>query len=238
MIAHYPCLTFKGHHYYFRMAIPQRLWALAKCKEICYNLGTCERQIAILKWKREIARVQLFLDVFESICMKLFQSEVILDQTDVDKVLLYRLEQIQFFLEENGDEFVAGTKTFADIKLYNGQDKEHHPIQNKMLALIMGYITNLVKQQKANSSLRSIYSKLQEQSIHFNTDFQDDKSYAWFQALGKHLNALDNYAAKSIAAIKKDISYNPSNPKVKSLLKTYDTAKSAERLNKYFTKTP
>ena len=236
----YPCLTFKRHHYYFRMAVPKRLWILAKCKEICYNLGTSERAIALIRWKREIAKVQLFLDVFESICMKLFQNDVILDAADVDRILLHRLEQIQFFLEENGDEFVAGTKTFDDIKLYDATDIKKNPqqIQNKMLSLIMAYLESLVKKQKGNVTLRTIYTKLQDQSAQFKIDHQDESAYEWFRALSKHLNSLENYTQKSINAIKEDTSYSPSNPKVKSLLRTYDEKKSAERLNKYFTKTP
>ena len=96
----------------------------------------------------------------------------------------------------------------------------------------------MVKKQKGNVTLRTIYTKLQDQSAQFKIDHQDENAYEWFRALSKHLNSLENYTQKSINAIKEDTSYSPSNPKVKSLLRTYDEKKSAERLNKYFTKTP
>ncbi len=235
----YPCLIFKRHHYYLRMAIPKHLWFLAKCKEICYTLGTSEQQIAVMRWKKEIFKVQSFLEVFEDICMKLCNNEIVLDSTDVDKVLLHRLEQIQLFLEENSEELMNGSKIYTDIQILDDSNKtiDSQKVQQTVTQLIIEYIESLIKKQKSNMTLRTVYKKLQENNAFFNISHKDERSYEWYKSLVKHLGGLEHYTQKSIQAISNDTSYNPSSPKIKSLLKTYDDKKSAERLNKPLTRT-
>ena len=75
----------------------------------------------------------------------------ILNRTDVDKVLLYRLEQIQFFTEENTGDIVDGVATYDNIKLYDSADKKKNPDKAKALMseLIFDYIKDLIAKDNA-----------------------------------------------------------------------------------------
>ena len=160
----YPCLSRRQNGYHIRMAIPTRMWMLAKCKEICYPLHTACFELAVMRWKKELAHLQLFLDVFEEVCMHINrQSKVILNKTDVDKVLLHRLEQIQFFTEENAGDIMDGVVTYDDIKLYDRADKKKNPdkVKSLMTELIFDYLKSLIAKQEANATLRTVFSKLQ-----------------------------------------------------------------------------
>ena len=82
-----------------------------------------------------------------------------MDENDVDKVLLARLSQIQYFLEENAENIVEGKKTIEDIKLPTEQRKE------LMVQMILDYLRSLVENSQANITLRTVYTKLKEKEI-------------------------------------------------------------------------
>ena len=81
----------------------------------------------------------------------------------MDKVLLYRLGQIQFFTEENTGDIVDGVATYDNIKLYDSADKKKNPDKVKALMseLIFDYIKDLIAKQEANATLRTVFGKLQ-----------------------------------------------------------------------------
>ena len=232
MVQRYPGLIVKGRAFYFRVGVPRKYWTLAKCKEICYTLDTSDYKLAVARWRTEIAHLQTFMDVFEDIIMKINkENKVVLDENDVDKILLARLSQIQYFLEENAENIVEGKKTIEDIKLPTEQRKE------LMVQMILDYFRSLVENSQANITLRTTYTKLKEKEIELGLEEKTKDGYEWFKSFGSHVSALERYAEKSIKAIKKDKPYNPSNPKVKTLLKSYDNMKTTERLTKSMTKT-
>ena len=101
MVQRYPGLIIKGRTFFFRVAVPRKYWVLAKCKDIGYSLNTSDYKTAVNRWRIEIAHLQSFLNVFEDIIMKINkENKVVLDENDIDKILLYRLGQIQHFIEE------------------------------------------------------------------------------------------------------------------------------------------
>ena len=232
MVQRYPGLIVKGRAFYFRVGLPRKYWTIAKCKEIGYSLDTSDYKTAVARWRTEIAHLQTFMDVFEDIIMKINkENKVVLDENDVDKILLARLSQIQYFLEENAENIVEGKKTIEDIKLPTEQRKK------LMVQMILDYLRSLVENSQANITLRTTYTKLKEKEIELGLEDKAKDGYEWFKSFGNHVSALERYAEKSINAIKQDKPYNPSNPKVKTLLKSYDEMKTTERLTKSMTKT-
>ena len=232
MVQRYPGLIVKGRTFYFRVGVPRKYWTLAKCKEICYTLDTSNYKLAVARWRTEIAHLQTFMDVFEEIIMKLNkENKVILDENDVDKILLARLSQIQYFLEENAESIVEGKKDFDNIKLPTEQRKE------LMVNMIIDYLKSLVENSTANITLRTVYTKLKEKEVELGLEEKAKDGYEWFKSFGSHISALERYAQNSVKAIKEDKAYSPSNPKVKTLLKSYDEMKTTERLTKSMTKT-
>ena len=231
MSYHYSGLIVLYGQFYIRVRIPACLRMIARCKEIRYSLQTKIYQEAIEKYRVEFAHLQAFLTIFKEIIMKVNeQKQLTLTETDVDKLLLHRLEQIQSFLENNVDEIKSQHKSEADIILLSG-DKKDRDIRKLMQDMILDYLKGLVDKNKANITLRMIYTQLKNKEIELGLVQQGEK-YDWLKAFSTHINQLDHYAQKSIESIKQDKHYAPTNPKVITLLRTYDSMKTDERIHR------
>lgn len=229
MKTQYAGLITRGRCFYFRVAIPQRYWCLTKCHEIGYSLNTCSYEQAVRKWRFELYHFQQFMKTFEDVCMKVENGKVLLNTTDVDKVLLYELERKQFIIEERADDIAEGTITAKDVELY-AENETQNKIKQLMEQIVIEYLQDIIVKQKANATLRTIYKKLQEKEIALGLVEQDDTGYQWFNSLTRQMGALQKYLRKSVQSIHDDEAYTPTNPKVASLLRTYDEKKTKERL--------
>ena len=230
MSYHYPGLIVLYGQFYIRVRIPACLRMIARCKEIRYSLQTRIYQEAIEKYHVEFAHLQAFLTIFKEIIMKVNENkQLTLTENDVDKLLLHRLEQIQTFLENNVDEIKSRHKSEADIILLSG-DKKEADIRKLMQNMILDYLKGLVDKNKANITLRMIYTQLKNKEIELGLVQESDK-YDWLKAFSTHINHLDHYAQKSVQAIQEEKHYAPTNPKVITLLRTYDSMKTDERIH-------
>ncbi len=134
-------------------------------------------------------------------------------------------------MEENTEEIISGEKDFNNIKLPDEQRKA------LMVEMIVDYLKSLVDNSQANITLRTTYSKLKEKEIELGLEEKTSDGYEWFKSFTSHVLALDRYVQNSIKAIQNERPYTPSNPKVKTLLRSYDELKTQERLTKSMAKT-
>ena len=230
MSYHYPGLFARNRLFYFRVRIPKDLKVLARATEIKYSLNTSVYQEAIEKWRVEFAHLQAFLTIFKDIIMKVNeQKQLVLNKADVDKLLLHRLEQIQTFLEDNTEEIKSRHKTEADIILFPNGKKEAD-IRKLMKDMILDYLKGLMDENKANITLRTVYHQLKNKEIELGLVGEKDK-YDWLKAFSTHISNLDHYAKKAVKATQEDKLYTPTNPKVITLLRTYDSMKTDERIH-------
>ena len=230
MSYHYPGLFARQRLFYFRIRIPSCLKVFARCSEVKFSLNTSIYQEAIEKWRVEFAHLQAFLTIFKDIIMKVNEdNKLTLTETDVDKLLLHRLEQIQSFLENNVDEIKSRHKTEADIILFPNGKKEAD-IRRLMQDMILDYLKGLIDKNTANITLRTIYHQLKNKEIELGLVQKDDK-YDWLKAFSTHISQLDHYAEKAVEAERKDKLYTPKNAKVITLLRTYDSMKTDERIH-------
>ncbi len=230
MSYHYPGLYARGRLFYFRVRIPACLRIVARCDDLTYTLGTSVYQEAIEKYRVEFAHLHAFLTILKDVIMKVNENkQLILNKEDVDKLLLHRLEQIQTFLEDNSDEIKAKRKSEADIILFPNGQKEAD-IRKLMRDMILDYLKGLLDKNKANITLRTVYHQLKEKEIELGL-VESGEKYDWLKVFSTHINHLDHYAKKSVEAIKEDKHYSPSDPKVITLLRTYDKMKTDERIH-------
>ena len=230
MSYHYPGLFARQRLFYFRIRIPSCLKVLARCSEIKFSLNTSVYQEAIEKWRVEFAHLQAFLTIFKDIIMKVNeQKQLVLNRADVDKLLLHRLEQIQTFLEDNQEEIKSRHKTEADIILFPNGKKEAD-IRKLMQDMILDYLKGLVDKNKANITLRTIYHQLRNKEIELGLVEKGSK-YDWLKEFSTHIAQLDHYAKKAVKAGREEKLYTPINPKVITLLRTYDSMKTDERIH-------
>ncbi len=230
MSYHYPGLVARKRLFYFRLKIPKPLRVIARCTEVVYSLNTPVYQEAIEKWRVEFAHLQAFLTIFKDTIMKVNENKkLVLNKADVDKLLLHRLEQIQTFLEDNTEEIKSRHKTEADIILFPNGKKEAD-IRKLMKNTILDYLKGLMDENKANITLRTVYHQLKNKEIELGLVGEKDK-YDWLKAFSNHISNLDHYAKKAVKATQEDKLYTPTNPKVITLLRTYDTMKTDERIH-------
>ena len=230
MSYHYPGLFARQRLFYFRIRIPSCLKVLARCSEVKFSLNTSIYQEAIEKWRVEFAHLQAFLTLFKDIIMKVNeQKQLVLNKADVDKLLLHRLEQIQTFLEDNTEEIKSRHKTEADIILFPNGKKEAD-IRKLMQDMILDYLKGLVENNNANITLRSVYHQLKNKEIELGL-VEEGAKYNWLKVFSTHINQLDHYAQKAVEAGREDKLYTPTNPKVITLLRTYDSMKTDERIH-------
>ena len=112
MSYHYPGLYARGRLFYMRVRIPSCLNLIARTEELTFSLGTSIYQEAIEKYRVEFAHLQAFLTILKEIIMRVNENKQLeLNEADVDKLLLHRLEQIQAFLENNTEDIKAKRKT-------------------------------------------------------------------------------------------------------------------------------
>lgn len=230
MSTRYTGLYVRGRLFYVRAKVPQSLVKIAKCYDLIYSLGTSVYEEAIERYRVEFAHLQAFISIFKDIVMKVNeQKELILDKEDVDKLLLHRLEQIQTFLEDNTEEIKSRHKSEADIILFSKDNKEKD-IRKLMTDLLLDYLKGLVTKSKANITLRTVYHQLKEKEIKLGL-VESGEKYNWLKEFSTHINHLEQYTKKSVKAIRTNKRYFPADPKVITLLQTYDTKKSEQRLH-------
>ena len=222
-------LYLRGRLFYVRAKVPQSLLGLAKCYDLIYSLGTPVYEEAIERYHVEFAHLQAFITIFRDIVMKVNeQKQLILNKDDVDKLLLHRLEEIQTFLEDNTDEIKSGERTEADIILQS-KEKRDVDIRKLMTRMLLDYLKGLIDKSSANITLRTVYHQLKEKEIELGL-VQAGEKFNWIKEFTTHINHLDQYAKKSVKAIKTNRRYFPTDPKVITLLQTYDTVKTKQRM--------
>ena len=237
MSYHYSGLFARGRLFYLRVRIPAELRIIARCDELTYTLGTSIYQEAIEKYRVEFAHLQAFLTILKEIIMKVNENKQLeLNEADVDKLLLHRLEQIQAFLENNGEEIKSRHKTAADIILFPNGKKEAD-IRQLITNMLIDYLKGLVDQNKANITLRTVYHQLKNKEIELGLVKEGDK-YDWLKAFSTHISQLDHYAEKAVETERDEKTYTPRGAKVVSLLRTYDKMKTDERIHHSMAATP
>lgn len=113
-----PRLLLRNHTYYVRVAIPRNLTNLTKYKEIRYSLKTNDYRTAVEKLRRESYKLDLYIDFLKELDMEIRNNRVILTDTELDQLLIYRLRVINDFIENNYHGIRNGSVSFNDIGLF------------------------------------------------------------------------------------------------------------------------
>lgn len=99
-----------------------------------------------------------------------------------------------------------------------------------MQDMILDYLKGLVDKNKANITLRTIYHQLRNKEIELGL-VEKGAKYDWLKEFSTHIAQLDHYAKKAVKAGREEKLYTPTNPKVITLLRTYDSMKTDERIH-------
>lgn len=95
--------------YYIRARIPSALVYLAKSVQFNYSLRTHNYYEALEKVRKESYKID----------MKIKNGELFLDDTDIDKLVIHKLEEVEKLFENNYEDIADGSFKLDDVKVFS-----------------------------------------------------------------------------------------------------------------------
>ena len=140
MTKKYPRLLRRKHTFYLRIAIPRDIQHLALRKEFLYSLNTTDYLLAIKLYHIESVAMDKFITLLRVFAMRVSKRAypilVEFDETDIDNILIHRLEEIIKFCEDNYYNIKRSLNSFNEISIFR-------PNSRKSMSVLGGeYIYN------------------------------------------------------------------------------------------------
>lgn len=255
-----PRLLLRKHTYYIRVAIPRHIQYLAKRKEYRYSLDTKDYYAALSKLRAESFKIDLYIEFMKGLDMEIKGNRVLLTDTEIDQMLMYRLRVIEDFIENNYKKIRADKCHYEDIGLFTQQavDKankeEGYTTPDEMLTdpksfefrsytyykLFYDFLDWIGSRPNTKLSTKRIVDEIVEKKANFFQLKENEKnSQRQNQILNfvHTLNDIEEYSKTKIERLKNDERTGTNNPKVRHLLEAMRAQKNQEIANALTTHT-
>lgn len=228
----YPRLYRRNHTFYIRVVIPRVLQPLALRKEFIYSLHTRDYFVAIKMYPKESLAMDTIIDLLRIVALKISKRSypfgITLDDTDIDSILVHRMEEIQKYCEEHFTEIEKGKFYFDDISLFKNMRSEKFYYQRPNTFYAGQYLTDyllwLKEQPDTHITLKNVIDTIDKgltniptHSHNYNCLEHED----WFQKYVNKLEQVEEYNRKMVEDIQKsDTSadkYAKRNPLIRKL---------------------
>ena len=128
MTKKYPRLLRRKHTFYLRIAIPRDIQHLALRKEFLYSLNTTDYLLAIKLYHIESVAMDKFITLLRVFAMRVSKRAypilVEFDETDIDNILIHRLEEIIKFCEDNYYNIKRSLNSFNEISIFRPNSRK------------------------------------------------------------------------------------------------------------------
>lgn len=104
--------------YYIRARIPASLVYLTKSVQFNYSLWTHNYYEALARVKKESCKIDMKINLLRSIDMKIRNKELILDDTDIDKLVIHKLKTVEKLFEDHYDEIADNSFNLDSSKIF------------------------------------------------------------------------------------------------------------------------
>lgn len=159
--------------------------------------------------------------------MRIKNQHLILDDTDLDKLVVYKLKELERTFENFYDEIASRDIGFDKVSLFADSQNELDAANN----LMNGYIKDLKYDKKITRPVFNMLEKIEAENV--NPVPEDS------QVLIAAMRGIEKYAKDKIDTIIQDIDFNKSlNPRVKRCLDVIEAEKTKNALASHKTKTP
>ena len=236
-----PRLQLRNHTYYIRIVVPNSIKDLVKKKEVRYSLNTNNYFTALSKLRIESAKIEMYFNFVKELKMKLDGRSIILTDEELDKVLIYRLRQIDDFYENNFNRAHNNKKDFfEDIGLFTQKkvdeynEKHRDPnvpdtdddakdetdygfIKETIQNLLFEYLEWLKERPNTQLSIYNFVEKIcQQRGLFFQITQNDENSKKSSQMLDFYHNLLDidKMIKEKIGLVPIKRLSGPDNPKI------------------------
>ena len=236
-----PRLLLREHTYYIRVAIPRGIQYLAKRKEYRYSLETKDYYLALSKLRAESFKIDLYIEFMKGLDMQIKEGRVLLTDSELDQILVYRLRVIEDFMENNYKKIRADKCHYEDIGLFTQQavDKLNEEIgattpdemyespksddfeRYVINKLFYGYLDWVGNRPNTKLSTKRIVDEIVEHKANFFQIMENERtSQRTNQILDfiRTLKDIEKYSQSKIERLKEDKRTGTNNPKVRHLL--------------------
>ena len=239
-------LVRRNHTYYIRARIPSSLVYLANSTQFWYSLKTNDYYEALAKLPKESHKVNVKINLLREIDMRIRKGQLILDDEDIDKMVKFKLQEVEYIIE-NREEDIASHKLTPEnyttlsnpenIKKFPDAQKNQYEIE--CVELFIKEYFNDLKDNRYGTTHRSVVKqigRIEKEQIPIITN-----KAAPEEPIMKTLAAikgLDKYIKDKFDSIEQDVVFNKRiNDRVKRCLTALENEKN-DRSNTPTTSSP
>lgn len=226
----YPRLLRRNHTYYIRISIPRCLNNIVKSREIRYSLHTNDYFEALERLRRESYRADCLIRCI----MRIEKSCLLFDDNDIDAALMQRLDDIDYFCQDNYSSIRKGSKTFKDISLFSLEkldsldryeiEQNDAVFDHKMCqtsAFVRSYLTKLKDKPTTSSSTKQLIDKVLLGNVHIGSLAKNmnlrKENKLWYIELLHRLDDIEIDTESRIQTIVEGKIYQTPDPRIRCL---------------------
>ena len=240
----YSRLILRNRVYYIRVRIPANLVYLAKTTQYCYSLQTHNYYEAVALLRKESYKIDMKINLLRSIDMKIRNKELILDDTDIDKLVIHKLRSVEKSFERYYEEIADSNFDTNKLKILKTDDSDKNSKISKsekeldcIEVYIKEYFNDLKTDKRTPISVVKQIGRIAKEEIPIITD--KDKPAQHILDIRTAFRGLDRYIEKKTKAIIEDIPYNSNtHGTVARCLKAIDMEKNMRAISNTNTQTP
>lgn len=226
----YPRLLRRNHTYYIRISIPRCLNNIVKSREIRYSLHTNDYFEALERLRRESYRADCLIRCI----MRIEKSCLLFDDNDIAAALMQRLDDIDYFCQDNYSSIRKGSKTFKDISLFSLEkldsldryeiEQNDAVFDHKMCqtsAFVRSYLTKLKNKPTTSSSTKQLIDKVLLGNVHIGSLAKNmnlrKENKLWYIELLHRLDDIEMDTENRIQTIAEGKIYQTPDPRIRCL---------------------
>lgn len=217
---------------------------LAKTTQYCYSLQTHNYYEAVALLRKESYKIDMKINLLRSIDMKIRNKELILDDTDIDKLVIHKLRTVEKSFERYYEEIADSNFDTNKLKILKTDDSDKNSKISKsekeldcIEVYIKEYFNDLKTDKRTPISVVKQIGRIAKEEIPIITD--KDKPAQHILDIRTAFRGLDRYIEKKTKAIIEDIPYNSNtHGTVARCLKAIDMEKNMKAISNTNTQTP
>lgn len=222
--------------YYIRARIPNALQPLILRKQFCQSLKTNDYYKALDKLPLARYKISLKVQLLRAIYMDIQDGKLILNETDINKMVKQRLEMLDEILNNKFEEIMVGEFDRNSISLFPAQKFEELKAGNPdysqkdyQLDCVEVYIKEYLQDLKADKRTHfSIYKLLERFDKEDIEIISRKENPDWQKTTLLALKGLEKYTMDKINAVEKDEAFNKNiPPRIYSCLQAINAEKSS-----------
>lgn len=223
----YSRLYRRNHSYYIRARVPDSLRFLVKSSEIKYSLHTNNFWEALELLRKESYKIDLRLKLFKDVSMLIKDHKILLDDKDIDKLITFKLKQLEEAFEIHYDDILNKSFDKENIKMFPAGKLEEMMATNSRYTrkdfeidrtetYFKEYV-NEVLADRPHPSIARQAIRIQNEQLSL---FDDRSNVSESQAkLLSAMRGVDKYINDKVACMEEDIEFNRGlNPRVRHCL--------------------